>query len=156
MRRKRKDRRIQVPDPKYGDFLVAKCINHLMTGGKKSIARKVMYDALEEIRKTEKVEDPVSFFTAAVHNVGPEMEVKSRRVGGANYQVPREVSGNRRVTLAFRWLLDASRAKKGKPMAKKFAEEIILASKNEGAAIKKKLDTQRMADANRAFAHFAW
>ncbi len=156
MRRKRKVKRVQVPDPQYGDFLVAKCINYLMHEGKKNTARSVMYDALDEIKRTQKVEDPVSFFTSAISNVGPQMEVKSRRIGGANYQVPREVSGARRVALALRWLLDASRAKKGKPMAKKFAEEIILASKNEGTAIKKKLDTHRMAEANKAFAHFAW
>jgi len=156
MRRKHKARRTQLPDPKYGDFLVAKCINHIMHDGKKSVARKVVYDALEEIRKSVKGEDPVSVFTSAVNNVGPQVEVKSRRVGGANYQVPREVRGDRRITLAFRWLIQASRVKKGKPMAKKFAEEIVLASKNEGAAIKKKLDTHRMAEANKAFAHFAW
>jgi small subunit ribosomal protein S7 len=156
MRRKRKNKQIQVPDPKYGDFLVARGINHLMYDGKKSVARKVMYDALEEIKKVQKETDPVSVFTQAINNVGPQVEVKSRRVGGANYQVPREVRGDRRVTLAFRWIIAASRAKKGKPMAKKFAEEIILASKNEGTAIKKKLDTHRMAEANKAFAHFAW
>ena len=156
MRRKRNTKRIEVPDPKYGDFLVARCINHIMKSGKKSVARKVMYDALEEIKKSQKVEDPVSFLSTALGNVAPQVEVKSRRVGGANYQVPREVTPARRTTLAIRWLLDASRAKKGKPMAKKFAEEIILASKNEGTAIKKKLDTHRMAEANKAFAHFAW
>ncbi|KKU52386.1 MAG: 30S ribosomal protein S7 [Candidatus Ryanbacteria bacterium RIFCSPHIGHO2_12_FULL_47_12b] len=156
MRRKRKNKRVQLPDPKYGDFLIAKCINHLMSDGKKSTARAVMYDALEEIKKTQKDTDPVALFTAAVNNVGPMVEVKSRRVGGANYQVPREVRGDRRITLAFRWIITASRAKKGKPMAKKLAEELILASKNEGAAIKKKLDTHRMAEANKAFAHFAW
>ena len=147
---------MQVPDPKYGDFLVARGINHLMYDGKKSVARKVMYDALEEIKKAQKESDPVSIFTQAINNVGPQIEVKSRRVGGANYQIPREVRGDRRVTLAFRWIIAASRTKKGKPMAKKFAEELILASKNEGSAIKKKLDTHRMADANKAFAHFAW
>src|SRR3989344_1089904 len=156
MRRKRKNRRPQVPDPKYGDFLVAKCISHLMQDGKKSTARAVMYDALDEIKKTQKDVDPVALFTQAINNVGPLMEVKSRRVGGANYQVPREVRGDRRVTLAFRWIIGASRAKKGKPMAKKLAEELILASKNEGTAIKKKLDTHKMAEANKAFAHFAW
>ena len=147
---------MQVPDPKYGDFLVARGINHLMYDGKKSVARKVMYDALEEIKKAQKESDPVSIFTQAINNVGPQIEVKSRRVGGANYQIPREVRGDRRVTLAFRWIIAASRTKKGKPMAKKFAEELILASKNEGSAIKKKLDTHRMAEANKAFAHFAW
>ena len=145
-----------MPDPKYGDFLVSKCINHLMKDGKKSTARKVMYDTLEELHKMQKDGDPVSLFNAAVNNVKPQVEVKSRRVGGANYQVPREVRGERQVALAFRWLIAAARAKKGKPMAKKFAEELMLANKNEGAAIKKKLDTHRMAEANKAFAHFAW
>ena len=115
-----------------------------------------MYDALEKIKKTQKDVDPVALFTQAITNVGPQLEVKSRRVGGANYQVPREVRGERRITLAFRWIIAASRAKKGKPMAKKFAEELILASKNEGTAIKKKLDTHKMAEANKAFEHFAW
>lgn len=127
-----------------------------MLDGKKSVARKVMYDALEAIKKHEKDADPVVVFNQAIANVGPQVEVKSRRVGGANYQVPREVRGDRRVTLAFRWIITASRAKKGKPMAQKLADELILASKNEGAAIKKKLDTHRMAEANKAFAHFAW
>lgn len=127
-----------------------------MYDGKKSVARKVMYDALEEIKKIQKGADPVVLFNEAITNVGPQVEVKSRRVGGANYQVPREVRGDRRVALAFRWLIQAARAKKGKPMAKRFAEELLLASKNEGAAIKKKLDTHRMAEANKAFAHFAW
>lgn len=156
MRRKRNTKRDLTPDPKYGDYLIAKGINYLMVDGKKSTARDVMYDALEELKKMTKGADPVATFTEAINNVGPQYEVKSRRVGGANYQVPREVRGERRVTLAFRWLIAASRAKKGKPMAKKFAEELLLATKNEGAAIKKKLDTHRMAEANKAFAHFAW
>ncbi len=145
-----------MPDPKYGDFLLAKCTNYLMYGGKKSTARAVLYDALDEIKKTQKDIDPVALFTQAINNIGPTVEVKSRRVGGANYQVPREVRGNRRIALAFRWIIAASRAKKGKPMAKKLAEELILASKNEGSAIKKKLDTHKMAEANKAFAHFSW
>lgn len=156
MRRKRNTKRIQNPDPLYGDFLVAKCINHIMYDGKKSVARQVIYDALEAIKKTEKTTDPVSIFTAAINNLSPQVEVKSRRVGGANYQVPREVSGSRRLALALRWLIDAARAKKGKPMSIKIAEELVLASKNEGTAIKKKLDTHRMAEANKAFAHFSW
>lgn len=156
MRRKRNYKRDLPADPHYDDFLVARCINYLMLDGKKSVARKVMYDTLEEIRKTQKDIDPVALFTLAINNVGPQVEVKSRRVGGANYQVPREVRGDRRIALAFRWIITASRAKKGKPMAKRLAEELVLASKNEGTAIKKKLDTHRMAEANKAFAHFAW
>ncbi|MEK7150641.1 MAG: 30S ribosomal protein S7 [Patescibacteria group bacterium] len=156
MRRKRNYKRDIAPDPKYGDFLLSKCINYLMNDGKKSVARQVMYDTIEEIGRMQKETDPVALFNLAINNVGPQVEVKSRRVGGANYQVPREVRGERRISLAFRWLISASRAKKGKPMAKKFAEELILASKNEGSAIKKKLDTHRMAEANKAFAHFSW
>ncbi|MBI2052931.1 MAG: 30S ribosomal protein S7 [Candidatus Ryanbacteria bacterium] len=156
MRRKKKIKRELSPDPKYGEPLLAKCINHLMEDGKKSVARKVMYDTIDEIRRLEKDKDPVAVFTEAIRNVGPQMEVKSRRVGGANYQIPREVNPQRRLTLAFRWLIDTARSKKGKPMHKKFAEELVLAAKNEGAAIKKKIDTHRMAEANKAFAHFAW
>ena len=156
MRRKRKNKRVQVPDPKYGDFLVAKGINYLMLSGKKSTARAVMYDALEEIKKTQKDVDPVALFTQAITNVGPQLEVKSRRVGGANYQVPREVPQQRRLALAFRWLITGARNKKGKPMAVKLAEELMLAAKNEGEAFKKKEDMHRMAESNKAFAHFAW
>jgi small subunit ribosomal protein S7 len=112
MRRPRKKKKALLPDPKYGDFLIAQCINHVMKDGKKSTARKVVYEALDEVKKQAKDQDPVSVFTTAITNIGPQMEVKSRRVGGANYQVPREVRGDRRITLAFRWLLAASRAKK--------------------------------------------
>lgn len=158
MRRKRNIKRIIAPDPLYGNILLAKFINHLMWGGKKTIARRVAYDALAFLAKKEKKEaaEMVSVFESAIANVAPVVEVKSRRVGGATYQVPREVRGNRRVTLAIRWILQVSRAKKGKPMAERLAEEFELAAKNEGAAIKKKLDTHRMAEANKAFAHFAW
>jgi len=156
MRRKRNYKREIMPDPKFGDETLSKFINHLMIGGKKSTARACMYDALGEIAKIQKTEDPMAVFKAALENVGPQVEVKSRRVGGANYQVPREVRGDRRMTLAMRWIIAASRAKKGKPISKRLADEFMLASKNEGTAIKKKLDTHRMAEANKAFAHFAW
>ncbi len=156
MRRKRNYKRDISPDPKFGDETLSKFINHLMIGGKKSTARACMYDALDEIAKIQKTEDPMAVFNAALTNVGPQVEVKSRRVGGANYQVPREVRGDRRMTLAMRWIIAASRAKKGKPISKRLADEFMLASKNEGTAIKKKLDTHRMAEANKAFAHFAW
>ena len=156
MRRKRNWKRDVQPDPKFGDFLIEQCINRIMLDGKKSVARQVVYDALDEIKKQVKDAEPVSVFTSAVQNIGPQVEVKSRRVGGANYQVPREVRGDRRVTLALRWLIQITRAKKGQPMAKRLADEIILASKNEGAAVKKREDTHRMAEANKAFAHFAW
>jgi len=156
MRRLHKAKPELLPDPKYGNVLVTRFINNLMHDGKKSVARKVMYDAFEQIKKSQKGEDPVAIFNTAVSNVGPMLEVKSRRIGGATYQVPIEVRGERRITLAIRWLIQAARSKKGSPMAMRLAEELALASKNEGSAIKKKQDTHRMAEANKAFAHFAW
>jgi small subunit ribosomal protein S7 len=156
MRRKRSTKREILPDYQWENAEVAKFINHLMYDGKKSTARKVMYDSLEQVKKLASVENPLVVFDEAMQNVSPVVELKSRRVGGANYQVPIEVRGDRRLTLAVRWLITAARSKKGKPMSEKLAEEIIAASKNEGAAIKKKLDTHRMAEANKAFAHFAW
>lgn len=155
MRRKRKIERVIESDPVYNNTAVSKFINYLMWDGKKSTARRVLYDAFEHIQKETK-KDPLVVFTQAIDNVSPLLEVKSRRVGGANYQVPREVRGERKIALAFRWLREASRAKKGKPMSARLAEEIILASKKEGTAIKKREDTHRMAEANRAFAHFSW
>jgi small subunit ribosomal protein S7 len=127
-----------------------------MLSGKKSIAEAVVYDAFEEIKKTMKVEDPLEVYKNALRNAGPLMEIRSRRVGGANYQVPREVRPERRVFLALRWIIDAARSKKGAPMATKLANEIIAASKNEGEAIKKRENVHKMAEANKAFAHFAW
>ena len=158
MRRKKNIKRIITPDPLYGNALLAKFINHVMGDGKKTIARRVVYDALDALAKREKkaAADMVSVYESAIANVAPAMEVKSRRVGGATYQVPREVRGDRRVTLAMRWIIQAARTKKGKPMAERLAEEFALAAKNEGAAIKKKLDMHRIAEANKAFAHFAW
>jgi len=125
-----------------------------MLDGRKDTARTVVYDALEIIKETGV--DPLETFETAIRNVAPLMEVRSRRVGGANYQVPREVPQQRRVSLAYRWLINAARNKKGKPMAEKLANEILMAVKNEGDAIKKKDDMHRMADSNKAFAHFAW
>jgi len=134
--------------------MAAKFINRLMTGGKKSTAQRVFYGAFDIVAKQQK--DPLQVFDEAIKNVAPVLEVKSKRIGGANYQVPREVRGERRLTLAIRWMIGAARAKKGKPMAVKLAEEFLAAAKNEGAAIKKRQDTHRMAEANKAFAHFAW
>ena len=158
MRRKKKVKRTINPDPKYNNTLVAKFINHLMKGGKKSVAQKVLYNAFDIIEKSKAVKDkePLEVFDQAIKNASPLVEVKSRRIGGARYQVPREVRGERRVTLAMRWLLQAARAKKGKAMAQRLAEELIDASQNTGTAVKKKEDTHRIADANKAFAHFAW
>ena len=126
-----------------------------MKKGKKDVARKVVYKTFTLIEKKYN-QEPLGVFETAMRNVGPALEVKSRRIGGATYQVPREVRGERRQALAFRWILDAARSKKGKPMHEKLAEELIAATKNEGSAIKKKMDTHRMAEANKAFAHFAW
>lgn len=154
MRRKRKFQREILPDPKFQNVLVAKFINHLMTRGKKSVAQRVLYDSFNIIEKQQK--DPIQIFDEAFKNVSPAMEVKSKRVGGANYQVPREVRGERKIALATRWIINASRSRKGMPMSKRLAEEFLAAAKNEGNAIKKKQDMHRMAEANKAFAHFSW
>ncbi len=154
MRRKRNYKRDILPDPKFQNMAVAKFINRLMTRGKKSTAQRVLYDAFDSLTKQQK--DPMQIFDEAIKNASPALEVKSKRIGGANYQVPREVRGERKLTLAFRWIIEGSRAKKGKPMAIKLAEELLAASKNEGSAVKKKQDMHRMAEANKAFAHFSW
>src|SRR3989338_5690568 len=154
MRGKAAPKRNLAPDAKYGSILVAKLVNYVMESGKKSIARGIVYDAFDIIA-TETKQDPLEVFDTAIKNVTPAVEVKSKRVGGANYQVPMPVRGDRRYALAYRWILEAARGKKGKPMAEKLAEELMLAAKGEGEAVKKKLDVQRMAEANRAFAHFA-
>jgi small subunit ribosomal protein S7 len=152
MRRKVKNRNIVGPDAKYNSTKVSKFINYVMEGGKKNTAR----DAFEIIKEKLKVEDPMETFEAALRNAGPVTEVRSRRIGGANYQVPREVREERRFMLALRWILEASNAKKGKAMRVKLAEELMAAANNEGSAVKKKEDTHRMAESNKAFAHFAW
>ncbi len=155
MRRKRKFHREIKPDPIYSNVAVAKFINYVMKRGKKATAQKVMYRTFDLIHKKYNL-DPLAVFDAAIKNVGPVLEVKSRRIGGATYQVPREVRGERRIALAYRWILNAARSRKGAPMHERLAEEFMAAYKNEGPAIKKKLDTHRMAEANKAFAHFAW
>jgi len=127
----------------------------VMRNGKKTIAEKIIYGTFDIIKEKTKKE-PLEVFETAIKNASPLLEIKPKRVGGATYQVPREVRGDRMVTLAMRWIINAARAKKGKPMKEKLAEELILAAKNEGTAIKKKEDTHRMAEANRAFAHFSW
>lgn len=154
-RKARSYKRIKVdPDPKYNNVKVAKFINHIMQNGKKSVAQKIVYDAFEQIKKVMNTE-PRQIFDAALKNVSPQLEVKSRRIGGANYQVPMEVTEPRKTTLGMRWLIGAARDKKGKPMHLKLAEEIMSARNKEGSAIKKREDTHRMAEANWAFAHFA-
>jgi small subunit ribosomal protein S7 len=154
MRKKRVYRKHYGPDLKYGRVDIGRFINYVMRDGKKSTAERVVYAAFDAIHKASK-EDPMKVFEKALENASPILEVASRRVGGANYQVPQEVRPDRRFVLAIRWIIGAARSKKGKPIAEKLAEEILAASKNEGAAIKKKQDTHRMAEANRAFAHFA-
>lgn len=153
MRKKRIFKKFYKPDVKYDNMALGRFINYLMKEGKKSVAEKVIYQCFNNIEKTNK--EPLAVFEKAIENASPVLEVVSKRVGGANYQVPREVRPERRFFLSSHWIINAARAKKGKPMAEKLAEELILASKNEGAAIKKKIDTHRMAEANRAFAHFA-
>ncbi len=143
-----------IPDPKFGSEDVAKLINYVMYDGKKSVAQAVVYEAFDVIKQKTK-QEPTEIFDLALKNVMPSLEVKSRRVGGANYQVPMSVRGERRLILALRWILTAARDKKGRRMALKLADELIAASNNEGDAVKKKQDVQRMAEANRAFAHFA-
>lgn len=135
---------------------VSKFINHIMERGKKDIARKIVYQAFEEIKKQAQVENPLEIFDQALKNASPVMEIRSRRVGGANYQVPREVRPERRNFLAMTWMIQAAQSKSGTPMYKRLADELLLASKNEGTAVKKKEDTHKMAEANKAFAHFAW
>jgi small subunit ribosomal protein S7 len=156
MRRKLKAKPKLVPDSVYESEKVAKFINYVMLEGKKTTARGVVYRAFEEIKEKSKNPNPLEVFETALKNTGPLMEVRARRVGGANYQIPREVRPERRQYLSMKWIVDAARGKKGKPMHEKLAEEIIAASNNEGEAIKKKENTHKMAEANKAFAHFAW
>ena len=153
MRKAVKKREI-LPDPVYDNVMVAQFINKMMRKGKKTIARKIIYGAFDIIKEKAKKE-PLEVLDSAIQNASPLLEVKSKRIGGAVYQVPREVRGERKISLAMHWIILAAKAKKGKAMKEKLAEELIAAAKNEGAAIKKKHDTHRMAEANRAFAHFA-
>ncbi len=154
MRGKRSPKRKIQPDMKYRNITVAKLINYVMKNGKKIAAQKVVYKAFDIIKeKTQK--EPVEILDSAVRNVSPSLEVRSRRVGGANYQVPIPVRKERQLLLAFRWMLEAARNKKGKPMHEKLAAELTSAANGEGDAMKKKTDVQKMAEANRAFAHFA-
>ena len=145
-----------IPDTRYGSLLASKFINCLMWDGKKSVATRVVYDALDQIKKRMPDADPVQVFTDAVNNVKPSLEVRSRRVGGANYQVPMQVNKRRQQSLAFRWLLAACREAGGRPMADRLADELMAAYRKEGKAMNTREQTHRMADANKAFAHFAW
>lgn len=155
MRRKVKVKFKVAPDHIHDSLVVAKFINYVMERGKKEAARKIVYGAFEEIKETTK-SDPMEIFETALKNVGPLMEVRSRRVGGANYQIPREVRPERKTFLAMKWIISAAKSRKGSPMVKRLSEELVLASKGEGEAVKKRENMHKMAEANRAFAHFAW
>ena len=155
MRRPIKNKNLVKPDIKYSNLLVSKLINKVMESGKKAIATKIVYGAFDIIEK--KTGKPaLEIFDKAIQNAAPNMELRSRRIGGANYQVPVEVRPERKTTLALRWMIDSASSQKGKAMKDKLAEEIINASNNAGNAVKKKNDVHRMAEANKAFAHFAW
>jgi small subunit ribosomal protein S7 len=155
-RRHRAEKRDLIPDPRYNNQLVAYMINCVMERGKKSVAAKIVYGALEDIRNQIKDEDPVQVFTIAVENVSPRLEVKSRRVGGATYQVPLEVKPKRQLALATRWLIQLAGNRKGVPMQRALAIELMDAYRGQGNAIKKRDDTHKMAQANKAFAHYRW
>ena len=144
------------PDPRFGSTLASKFINSLMWSGKKTVAQRIFYQALDQIKKRVKDQNEIDVFTQAVENVKPMIEVRSRRVGGATYQVPTQVNRNRQQSLAFRWIINAARDKKGRPMHLKLADELVAAFNREGAAIEKRENVHKMADANKAFAHFAW
>jgi len=151
------------PDPRYGDKTLSKFINCIMIDGKKSVAQRVVYDALEQIeRRLEKENDPdapenaLALFHRAIENVKPNVEVRSKRVGGANYQVPMQVNQRRRLSLGFRWIISSARGESGKPLAQRLARELWDAARGEGKAMQTREQTHRMADANKAFAHFAW
>lgn len=156
MRRKVTNRNIVKPEARYNSEKVGKFVNYVMERGQKVTARGIVYGALDIVKEKMKVEDVMEIFDTALKNTGPITEVRSRRVGGANYQVPREVRPERRNFLSMKWIIEAARDKKGAPMAEKLAEEIILAAKGEGAAVTKRENTHKMAEANKAFAHFAW
>ena len=156
MRRKINIKRELAPDIKFQSEKVSKFMNYIMYDGKKNQARTNLYKCFDIIKEKAKVEDPLSVFEAALKNTAPNVEVRSRRVGGANYQVPVEVRPKRRDALSMKWIIDAARNKKGAPISAKLADEIIAASKNEGEAVKKRENTHKMAEANKAFAHFAW
>ena len=154
MRRRRPEKRTILPDPTFKDVVIAQFINYLMKEGKKSKAEKIFYGSLNIISDQLKTDNPVDIFKKALSNVSPVLEVKSKRIGGATYQVPMEVSESRKRSLAMRWILGFSRGRKGKTMANRLAAELIAASNNEGSSVKKKEDTHKMAEANKAFAHF--
>ena len=154
-RRRRAARRVISPDPRYNSLYLASFINRLMTRGKKTVAQRIAYGALDIMEK-EGSRDPLDTFNQAIRNATPLLEVKPRRVGGATYQVPIEVRGDRALALAMRWILRASRARTGRPMAERLAQELQEASRGQGAAVRRREDLHRMAEANRAFVHYRW
>ncbi len=156
MRRPVKKKKIISPDFIYNSTKVEKFINCVMKRGQKETARGIVYGAFDVIKEKEKTDNPLDVFDKAIKNVGPLVEIRSRRIGGANYMVPREVRAERRLTLAVRWIVEAAGGRKGTPMHQKLAEELIAASKGEGPAVSKKENTHKMAEANKAFAHFSW
>lgn len=155
MRRPITQKHIVAPDPQYNSAKVARFVNYVMHEGKKQGALSIVYDMFDQIKR-EKDQDPLQVFENALNNVGPLMELRSRRVGGANYQIPREVSPARRLALAFRWIIEAAREKKGSSMSKRLAEEVLAAANGEGKAVNKREQVHKMAEANRAFAYLAW
>lgn len=155
-RRRTPEKREVLPDPKFKSVTISKFMAMIMEDGKKAVAEKIIYGALDQLAVKKKSEDPVALLQAAFDNVSPSVEVKSRRVGGATYQVPVEVRAARRTTLAMRWLIDAARKRGEKGMTDRLAGELFDASENRGAAVKKREDTHKMAEANKAFAHFRW
>jgi len=148
-------KKVIMPDSLYNDIMIAKFINQVMSDGKKTIAEKIVYGAFETVKEQTKRE-PMDIFKLAIQNVSPMLEVKPKRVGGATYQVPMEVKGNRKLSLAMKWIINSARDKKGKAMRFKLADELIEASENKGASVRKRENVHKMAEANRAFAHFAW
>ena len=155
-RRRRPERREVLPDPKFGDLIVTKFMNYVMYEGKKAVAENIVYGAFDILADKKKDQEPVATFHAALDNVAPSVEVRSRRVGGATYQVPVEVRNERRQALAIRWIIAAARARNDKTMIDRLSAELLDASNNRGAAVKKREDTHRMAEANRAFSHYRW
>jgi len=156
MRRRRAERREVPPDPRYSNRLIQKLINMIMQNGKKSIAEQIVYGSMDRVREAVGTTDVVSVFHKAVENVRPHVELKPRRVGGATYQIPIEVRHERGLSLALRWIREAARNRHGTPMANRLSEELIAAYKGEGAAVKRREETHKMAEANRAFAHYRW
>ena len=154
-RKKTQPKKKVIPDPKFNSTIIPKLINNIMYDGKRGVAAKIVYDAIEKIKSKSK-DEPINVFNEAINNIKPTVEVRSRRVGGATYQVPVEVKAKRAQALALRWIMDATRKRKNKTMAEKLYAEILDASQNKGSAIKKREDAHKMAESNKAFAHFRW